>query len=243
MRVAKAKFEHLVITYRAGVGEPSSDEQAIDEVLRRHSYRRVRDQFDVMPGETWLDLGANIGAFAFYCRLRGAKAVCFEPEPACFRLLERNTKGAGFRLFMQAVTASKETLLAFSKSKNPQNNYRGTVCQVDSYIPCEPVANFYAGDLEKVSAQRWGQKFDGIKMDIEGAEGPILDQWLLPRCTKLVLEYHHSRDKSVEALAKRLHSIRQHFKFVKVPKAYNDVVVKTAAWPRYDQLIFAWEPR
>jgi FkbM family methyltransferase len=225
--------------------ETESDKQAIDEVLVRRAYRRVRSGFDVEPGERWLDLGANIGAFAVYCRSRAATAVCFEPEPGCFRVLTKNA-GLGFTCFQQAVTASKEPTLRFVKSANPLNHYRGTTLDVQGYVELPPVANFFAGDLAKLSAHSTGGgEFSGIKMDIEGAEGPILDAWLLPRTKKLVMEYHTSRDSSVQHLKARLNQLKRRFEHVLYPSAYDKAIASGAETfrPRFDQLIFAWSPK
>src|SRR5690349_1246697 len=95
----------VIAYYRPG----SSDEDVLKEVIDRHAYRRKKDGFEVELGERWLDLGANIGAFALYCRLHGARAVCYEPEPDCFSILEKNAPG--FEKFNFAVTDKKEKYL------------------------------------------------------------------------------------------------------------------------------------
>lgn len=231
------------IWLRKGTNEPSSDEQAAQEVLVKQAYTRKGHgptgfKFDVELGEKWLDLGANIGAFAVYVRSRGAEAVCFEPEPGCYRLLQKNAQG--FRCFQYAVTASRVAQLTFMKSRNPQNNYRGTVLPVNGYIEQPPVNNLYAGDLGEYTGRVNGNSFDGIKMDIEGSEGALIDNWLLPRCNKLVMEYHTSRDASIENLRRRVGILQDHFKVVKIPSLFMRVLEGDSKGfpPRFDQLIF-----
>jgi FkbM family methyltransferase len=225
------------IWLRKGQGEPSSDEQAATEVLVRHVYRRVSWGFDVLPGELWLDLGANVGAYAVYCRSKGANAVCYEPDVDNFRILQRNATGR-FTCRPYAVTASKAPEIQFWRSKNPQNNYRGTEHQVHGYLEHVPVLNLWAGELKR-------ERYCGVKMDIEGSEGPILDEWLMPRCDKLVMEYHTSRCSEVAALARRLKILKQHFKEVRYPKAFDAVIAsgETHYRPRFDQTIFCWGER
>src|ERR1700692_1595491 len=169
----------VTVYYRKGRGEPSSDEQAIAEVLVRRCYRRARLGFDVEPGESWLDLGANIGAFAAYCRLQGAVVTCYEPDPENFEILKLNVD-VNTELHNAAVTAQSAEFISFSKSANPQNNYRGTECAVKGYVPTPPVRNVYGGVLV-------GQKFDGVKCDVEGSEFKLIENWLLPKCEKMVL--------------------------------------------------------
>lgn len=244
MRTRTRTFEGLKVHYRPGIkNDPSSDEQALEEVLVRRAYRRTRSGFDVEQGERWLDLGANIGAFALYCRLRGAQAVCYEPEPGCFGLLQKNAKG--FKLINAAVTAHSAEFISFSKSSNPQNNYRNTECVVRGYVPIPPVRNVYGGVLT-------GQKFDGVKMDIEGSEGPLIDDWLLPHCSKLVMEYHTSRDPEGAHLVNRLAILKQHFEHIHYPTMFKKLEryyeepgadLPKGFPPRYDQLIFCWGPK
>lgn len=238
MKTILVKVAGQNVWLRKGTNEPSSDEQAVNEVLVKKVYLRPRWGFDILPGEKWLDIGANIGAFAILCRTKGATAVCFEPEPGCYRLLQKNAQG--FRCYQYAVTASREAQLTFVKSKNPQNNYRGTVLPVHGYIEQPPVNNLYAGDLGEYTGRVNGNSFDGIKMDIEGSEGALIDNWLLPRCNKLVMEYHTSRDADVENLRRRIGILQDHFKVVKIPSLFMRVLEGDSKGfpPRFDQLIF-----
>ncbi len=240
MKLSKKQVGNFQFFYRAGAGEPSSDEQAMAEVLEKKAYRKIRAGFDVEPGERWLDLGANIGAFAAYCRSRDAgQIVCFEPEPENFKILAKNA-GLKAQLFNMAVTGQKAETVTFRKSANPQNHYRGTTFPVQGYVDLPPVRNLWAGKLREM----YPEGFDGCKIDIEGSEGMILDEWLLPKTRKLVLEYHTSRDPLVNHLQFRLNQLRRHFKYVKYPKAYDDAIAGESGTyrPRFDQLIFAWEP-
>lgn len=221
------------VWFRHNDGKPSSDERALTEVIQQHCYRRVRLGFDVEPGEHWLDLGANIGSFAVYCKLRGAVATCFEPEPTAFEILNKNAKG--FQLYHKAVTAARTVSIPFYVPGNNWDHYRGTIYQVRGYKFTQ-VPNFWAGDLKKL------KKFDGIKMDIEGSEGVILDQWLLPPVEKLVMEYHTSRDSSGVNLARRLKILRKHYKHLHYPKMFDIALAKgqTLIRPRFDRFIYAW---
>jgi FkbM family methyltransferase len=224
-----------VIHFRPG----TSDERVLKEVIERHCYRRASTAFDVERGERWLDLGANIGAFALYCVQRGATAECYEPEPSCFKLLRKNAPQ--FKCINAAVTASKEKQVCFNVSSDTKQHTRGTIYELNRYRNVDSVKNLWAGKFLAPP----GRRFDGVKMDIEGSEGLILDRWLLPRCNKLVLEYHTSRDASVENLARRLREIRKRFKQVAYPPEYDRAIAGGATQFNsfFDRLIFAWEPR
>lgn len=201
--------------YRPG----TSDEKVLEEVIYHSPYRLKKIGFQVTPGERWLDLGANIGAFALYCKLHGATAVCYEPDYDCFDVLMQNVPE--FDLHNSAVTASREPKLRFWKGKSPTDFYRATaIVKEGSTLPPHPLGelpNTYGGFLRE-------QYFDGVKMDIEGSEGPLLDEGLVPNCEKLCIEYHLSRDGSPENLKRRVELLERHFKVVHYTSDYKQMM-------------------
>lgn len=218
----------------------SSDERALKEVIESRVYRRVRANFDVQPGEHWLDLGANIGAFALYCAQRGATAECYEPDEACYEVLEKNVgKRAGFVLHKAVVTPSKaKSILLFSSPKAGEF-YRNTIFARHGYVEPRLVPNVFAGNLFK-------KKFDGVKMDIEGSEGPLLDAGLVPNCTKLAMEYHTSVDSSIVNFQRRFRLLRT--KFNNVQCAEEEMKRAKARGlthykPFLDRMAFAWRTK
>ncbi len=228
----------------------TSDERVLKEVIENRCYRKAAINFDVDAGEHWLDLGANIGAFALYCKARSATAECYEPDAECFKLLKKNVPQ--FKCNRLAVTASKYSELNFYRAQSPTDYSRGTIFQINKFKPAGTVPNCYAGDLKK-------RTYDGVKMDVEGAEGPLLDLWLLPKCSKLVIEYHTSRDIVVEHFFRRIAALKQHFKHVSYPPEFDRIGAEKyerferwiiapelpkggrfVQYPTADRLIFAW---
>jgi hypothetical protein len=53
-------------------------------------YRRGSLGIDLRAGETWLELGASIGAFSLYCKMNRATAVWYEPDSDCLESLSLN---------------------------------------------------------------------------------------------------------------------------------------------------------
>lgn len=213
------------VYYRPG----STDENVLTEVLVRRAYRRAGINLDVKEGERWLDLGANIGAFAVYCLERGAEVDCYEPDPDCVRLLRLNAPEPEARIFHAAVTHLEQETVSFWPDRGDGRHARGSTYK---YVRSmrgtgEPLTmpNFYAGYLEAGYEDKDSPVcYDGIKMDIEGAEMGILDAGLLPRCRKLVLEYHLSRDKSVKGLARRLKMLKARFRQVAYTPGVDRVI-------------------
>lgn len=223
----------------------TSDERVLREVLDRKTYRKKSFGFDVAEGESWLDLGANIGAFALYCKSKGARAECYEPDEGCFQLLKLNVPD--FICHNSAVTSRKEDTIGWYRSPSPTDHSRGTHLQINKFKEHGTVTNVYAGNITG--------PFDGVKMDIEGSEGPIIDEGLIPRCRKLVIEYHTSRDTSVPNFVRRMTILRDRFNVISYPPELDKIIkegyTKFEKWvetryvqyPMADRLVFARGPR
>lgn len=229
MHLEQRTFDGVVARYRPG----TSDERVLKEVITTRIYRRKNIGFDVAKGEKWLDLGANIGAFALYCKLRGARAVCYEPDPDCFTILRQNVPE--FDCYNVAITNHHEPQLKFWRGRLENDHYRTTAYPTVG-LPEHPsgtLANWHGRFLRQ-------HRFDGIKMDIEGAEGGLLDDHLLPDCEKLCMEYHTSRDPDVEHLRARLDYLKSRFRVVSYPPEYDRLMAAgKSAKTFFDRMIFA----
>jgi FkbM family methyltransferase len=219
MKTMKKTFQHPkdelkkeTIVYRPD----SSDALVIEEILgKKQCYRKVSIGFTIEAGEHWLDLGANIGAFVKYASLQGASCEAYEPEAECFRLLGINSGSCDTasknRIYRAAVSCEKTKSIAFYTSPREHDHYRGTVVLTgprSRYVPTGHVDNVYAPALFRK------RKWDGVKMDIEGAEIGMIDNEFIPRCEKLVLEYHFTRDKLVSHMRNRMKILKKYFKVV-----------------------------
>ena len=192
------------------VRQGTSDEETLDEVIHRRAYRKPSAGVDVCEGECWLDLGANIGAFAAYCFLKGAIAKCYEPTTHCFKILEKNLKqmGKGFAAHQLAITVHDDEYLEAWESKKDDNYWRTTIIPVESYQSAGKIPNLHVSNLGDLV-------WDGVKMDIEGSEHDIIDQGLLPKCNKLAMEYHINRDnKNMKNFHGRMKLLRKIFETV-----------------------------
>jgi FkbM family methyltransferase len=226
---AKLRAAKLSAFYRPG----TSDERVLNEVLFVSPYRRKKLQFDVEAGEHWLDLGANIGAFALYCKMRGATAECYEPDPGCFALLRQNVPE--FLCFPVAITDQPTGDVAFWAAKSPDDHHRYTA------YPMKMSPRHSLGVLPNVNgAVLKERRFDGAKIDIEGSEGGLLDAGYLPICNKLVMEYHLWRDPSMAHLRSRLEFLKSKFEIVHYPPEFDRMLASgyTEAQAYYDRLIY-----
>ncbi len=145
------------------------------------------------PGDTVVDVGANIGAFAMRIEsgARGARVHCFEPGSSARAVLEKNVAENGLGEFV--------SVHPFAVSDR-----RGTVelTRTDSPMHRSMFANGYAKEgaetvetlpLAEAIDLAGGGRVDLLKVDVEGAEIEIVEGmgdggW--GRVERAAIEYH-----------------------------------------------------
>ncbi len=219
----------------------SSDENVFKEVLTNRAYRRVKSKFDVEPGEKWLDLGANVGAFLAYCDTRNAELCsCFEPDPDCFAVLKANAERIKSKmewaLEQKAVSTFTNNVVTLYQPNRDKVHSRGTLSLPRNYDKGVTVTNLFGEKFASLDG------YDGLKMDIEGSEGLLIDCGYLPKINKLVLEYHLSRDKSLFNLKCRLNILKDRFKHVAYPPEFDKLIATGEEFGKtfFDRNIFCW---
>jgi len=162
MKLTKTSLDGVQFFYREGY----SDIKTFIEVLSNKSY--LKKGMEIQNNETWLDCGGNVGAFSLLAASKGASVITYEPDPFNCELIEKNAKLNGFQNAIKIKQAAlvhddrKETTLSIAKDNNV---WRSSIMKKKSNkaitVPC---LNF---DEQAILA-------DNCKMDIEGAEIPIL---------------------------------------------------------------------
>lgn len=187
----------------------TTDENVMKEIFGRKDYQNIKNGFvfdkGSQKGKRWLDLGANIGAFSKLVEKCGGTTIAFEPIEENFMILEKNVDKS--EVFQAAVTTSKSETLQFYTSTKERDKYRFT--SIQNARPSDVVNNIYIGEV----IEGFG-KFDGVKIDIEGAELDMIDKGLIPDCDLLVMEYHFSKDKNMANFHKRVALLREIFTHV-----------------------------
>lgn len=117
------------------------------------------------PGDTLIDIGANIGYITccFLARVQDSMAQCVEPQPEIYELLDRNASQFSGRAITHNVALSDRSgELRFHVD---QGNRGASRISADGEIsvPAVSAREFFAGL----------QKADLIKIDVEGHEKPI----------------------------------------------------------------------
>src|SRR5688500_14823548 len=149
----------------------TSDEKAILEVWKKNSYQRK--EFQVEPGERWLDLGSNIGAFTVYAGLKGCQVQSYEADAYNAQATMDNAalNGLATTVLQAAIVHDdfEENHVKFYVNSRPMALRRHSIYQ--------PKKNF---DVVSVPAVRFSnlplRSCDAVKMNIEGAELDLLER-------------------------------------------------------------------
>lgn len=164
------------------------------------------------PGDTVLDLGANVGLFSTYFASRGATVHAFEPDPTACAILLAHAKHFPQVQVHQAAVFDAEgemTLYRHSNFKNDQNYAQSsTLIQEKQNVDAELAVTVPVRDIAEVIASIPG-RIALIKMDIEGAEGVVLrqllDTGLMDKIDHIFVETH---EDIVPGLGKQLDDIK-----------------------------------
>jgi len=117
------------------------------------------------PGDTFLDVGANIGYYSavFLKRVKNSNAICFEPQPDIVDLLMANVgQFPGRSKVYQVGLADKDGELHFHINTANRGGSRIS-SDGETVIPVRDAREVFAG-LDRL---------DLMKIDVEGYEEPI----------------------------------------------------------------------
>lgn len=187
MKLNEGQIDGIKFYYRDGF----SDLKTFNEVIGNKTY--LKKGMTINKGENWMDCGGNVGAFALLACSKGAKVTIYEPDPFNCKMIERNLKLNNFDAdIKQAALVHNDTKEIILFIGNNGNVWRNSIVKKWNNkgikVPC---LNF---DLE-------AENFDCCKMDIEGAEMPILEN-TNKVFKKLVYEWSFDIDGSLNRFRK-----------------------------------------
>lgn len=180
--------------------DDTSDLKTFDEVVIRDVYQKKGNK--IQQGEHWIDCGGNVGAFTILACSRGAKVTVYEPDPFNCKMIEKNLKINGFDAEIVCAglvhNDSKKANLYVGNNGNVWRNsmfknWNGKGLKVDCVNFDEVVPNGVC-----------------VKMDIEGAEMPILES-TKRRFKKLVFEWSFDIDPSLPRFWKLMEKLHKQY--------------------------------
>jgi FkbM family methyltransferase len=206
------------------------DSSVCQEVAVKRCYERPRLGFVVRDGETWLDCGANIGAFAIWAeRRRKARVFAYE---AC----EENATLARQNIALNQCCSVVQTGFITARSGGVTSVNFNQRTPARSSAKAQGIQRFVrnmslAEEIAKHSPQ-------GLKIDIEGGEFALLDAGIpLQGLRAMAIEYHFRFDKDCEKARMRIAPLIAHFRHNSIPKT----VFTHDTWPAWqDAILFFW---
>ena len=207
--------EQLMFAHRLG----TSDQKTFDEVIVRNVYEKK--YFKILPGEHWIDLGGNAGAFALNALSKCATVDIYEPDPFNCKMIERNLKLNNFdaNIHQVAVVANdlkKMTMYVGNNNQVWRNSLYKDWGNQKFTVPC---INFN----EVITNDKC------VKMDIEGAEMSILEAMEeFPK--KMVFEWSFDIDESLTRYRKLIKKLGPKYQNVKAPSYSYDYVTWQKSW-------------
>jgi FkbM family methyltransferase len=199
----------------------TTDIKVIAEVLKQNVYEKPKLDFYIEEGERWLDLGGNIGTFALLALSHGASVVSCEPERDNLEILIKNLQhnfpdesGKGWQIVPKAVIIDDSETVDLYLCKGDYNKYRHTIYPKRG-------RQSVAVDSINVRELLTRDSFDGIKIDIEGAEIDILEGLeakYYDGIQKVVYEYSFDIDPSIPRFLKIVEKLRKVFSTVHYTK-------------------------
>ena len=139
-------------------------EGAGERLLRRYNLNRINVKVDC-----FVDVGANVGEISYLYAKRGAKVICFEPDPNLKKILESNLGG-----FSDVHISTS----ALGKTTGPAEIMIATETADTSLFPRGGDAEKASVDVSRYDQHLFCDMVEGVailKMDTEGFEPEAIE--------------------------------------------------------------------
>lgn len=165
------------------------------------------------PGDTVVDIGANLGMFALVAARRvgdAGRVLAFEPDPETFGRLQSHIVAHGLshvEAFNRAVGGADGRLRLFRSPRNAWSTLYPEVARLDE--TASPSVEVEVVSVSKALAEA-GDRVALLKVDCEGAEYAIFDAMAAEdaaRIDQVVMEVHPVDGRSPAELFRRLESL------------------------------------
>jgi FkbM family methyltransferase len=127
------------------------------------------------PGETLVDVGANIGIYTIFAAVRGVKVFAFEPEAMNYAILNQNLYVNGVDALAYCCALSNETKydVLYLSMMMPGGSCHSFGQEVDHRLESRQ-SPFKQGCIAR-PLDRWAIEADYVKIDVDGFEHLVVD--------------------------------------------------------------------
>lgn len=167
----------------------------LDEFICKEQQQYLK-RFKLKETDRFLDVGANIGATAFFLQGFVADVYCFEPDKDNFKMLYRNTKQFhNVHKFNKALVGNVDLERDFYLNKQTNKGTHSFLVKRGRdkiTVECRNIQQI----IKKY-------KINIVKMDVEGAECELLTNMSYKNIDELIFEYHFTilkKDKYFELI-------------------------------------------
>lgn len=220
------------------VRDDSTDIKAIEGVWSKDCYRMHRDGFQPKPGETWLDVGSNVGAFGALAHYFGAEVVSVEPEKDNAAMTATNLELNGIdnaQVIEAAVVPNEFRGERVNLHTLKNNQRRHSIAREGRDTQTVEVP---AVKIDDIVAEI---RPDGIKLSIEGAEIQLLQSWDPPPFVHyVVVEWNFKMDNRIHTLAKGFERLASRYRKVDMSKKVNFMKETYDLFPAHVHL-YGWD--
>jgi FkbM family methyltransferase len=144
--------------YRFGI------DRWLERLAGEYGYKQ---HWTLQPGDTVIDIGANIGEFSIFSANRGAKVISIEADNFIFNILKYNTKNQNIETINCAIWKEDGAVTFYSSYEDADSSTIEPASFTEEYPQ-------RALTLDTIVEQRGIEDIALIKCDAEGAEPEVL---------------------------------------------------------------------
>jgi len=181
----------------------------------------------LQPNDTCVDLGANIGDITAEMVASGATVHAFEPDPYAYSRLSERFGGRVNVVLVNAVAGLRNGQVQLYRTPGFADDPEMLSQSSSVFEDKLNVDSTTALLVTEVDVLRYlmeiGSDIAILKMDIEGAEVPILEKLLdHPVARRIALIFVETHETRIPSLTDRTNALRRGVRFLRHPRVYLD---------------------
>lgn len=199
--VTKREFKKIILRNGFQIEASQEFKWLMNQIFYKKVYTPI-PQLQIGKDDIVMDIGAHCGVFTLYAASLTKNTIySFEPSPDNYRFLEGNIRKNGlknvlpFNLALDGQTGTANFLI--NRMHHQENLLHYDHLKPDQLIPQKieeyEKVTVQTTTLQDIMDEHQIERIDFLKLDCQGAEGPILEttsQSYLRRINKIAMEYH-----------------------------------------------------